>query len=102
MRGLSVALIEAEDFGSGTSSRSSKMIHGGLRYLPMGDIALVREAASERKAVQAIRQGREPDGIDPATHAVRSASIVLPESVSFHEGAADALKVREGAAPISV
>jgi glycerol-3-phosphate dehydrogenase len=54
MRGLSVALIEAEDFASGTSSRSSKMIHGGLRYLPMGDVALVREAASERKAVQAI------------------------------------------------
>src|SRR5271167_4741460 len=54
LRGLSVALIEARDFASGTSSRSSKMIHGGLRYLAQGDLALVREAASERKAVQAI------------------------------------------------
>jgi glycerol-3-phosphate dehydrogenase len=54
LRGLSVALVEARDFASGTSSRSSKMIHGGLRYLAQGDLALVREAASERKVVQAI------------------------------------------------
>ncbi len=51
LRGLSVALIEADDFAVGTSSRSSKLIHGGLRYLAMGDIALVRETALERKAV---------------------------------------------------
>lgn len=54
MRGLCVALVEAADFASGTSSRSSKMIHGGLRYLAQGDLALVHEAASERKIVQAI------------------------------------------------
>jgi glycerol-3-phosphate dehydrogenase len=54
LRGLSVVLVEAGDFACGTSSRSSKMIHGGLRYLAQGDLALVREAASERKAVQAI------------------------------------------------
>jgi glycerol-3-phosphate dehydrogenase len=54
LRGLRVALVEAGDFASGTSSRSSKMIHGGLRYLAQGDLALVREAAGERKAVQAI------------------------------------------------
>jgi glycerol-3-phosphate dehydrogenase len=54
LRGLSVALVEAQDFASGTSSRSTKLIHGGLRYLAQGDLALVREAASERKAVQAI------------------------------------------------
>jgi glycerol-3-phosphate dehydrogenase len=54
LRGLSVALVEAGDFACGTSSRSSKMIHGGLRYLAQGDLALVREAASERKIVQAI------------------------------------------------
>ena len=54
LRGLKVALVEAGDFASGTSSRSSKMIHGGLRYLAQGDLALVREAASERKIVQAI------------------------------------------------
>jgi glycerol-3-phosphate dehydrogenase len=47
-RGLSVGLVEARDFGSGTSSRSSKLIHGGLRYLEQFDIRLVREALSER------------------------------------------------------
>jgi glycerol-3-phosphate dehydrogenase len=50
-RGLSVALLEAGDFASGTSSRSSKLIHGGLRYLALGDVALVRETALERKRV---------------------------------------------------
>ena len=43
MRGLSVALIEAQDLASGTSSRSSKMIHGGLRYLVAGDVAVVAQ-----------------------------------------------------------
>jgi glycerol-3-phosphate dehydrogenase len=47
-RGLSVGLFEARDFASGTSSRSSKLIHGGLRYLEMLDFALVREALHER------------------------------------------------------
>jgi glycerol-3-phosphate dehydrogenase len=53
-RGLSVALVEAEDFAAGTSSRSSKLIHGGLRYLAMGDVQLVRETALERKRVHAL------------------------------------------------
>ncbi len=53
-RGLTVALLEAEDFSSGTSSRSSKLIHGGLRYLAMGDIALVRETALERKEIHRL------------------------------------------------
>src|SRR5215469_4797800 len=48
-RGLSVALIDAGDFGGGTSSASSKLVHGGFRYLPMGDIALVRESQLERR-----------------------------------------------------
>lgn len=47
-RGLTVGLLEARDFASGTSSRSSKLIHGGLRYLEMLDFALVREALKER------------------------------------------------------
>ena len=47
-RGLSTGLIEQRDFASGTSSRSSKLIHGGLRYLEMLDFALVREALNER------------------------------------------------------
>ncbi len=67
MRGLSVALVEARDFAAGTSSRSSKMIHGGLRYLAQGDIALVREAASERKIVEAI-----------APHLARRTPFVIP------------------------
>ena len=47
-RGLSTAVLEQRDYGSGTSSRSSKLVHGGLRYLEMFDFALVREALQER------------------------------------------------------
>jgi glycerol-3-phosphate dehydrogenase len=49
--GLRVALLEAGDFGGGTSSASSKLVHGGFRYLPMGDIALVRESQHERRVL---------------------------------------------------
>src|SRR5207237_8434087 len=48
-RGLSVALIEARDWASGTSSRSSKLFHGGLRYLEQLEFGLVREALHERE-----------------------------------------------------
>jgi glycerol-3-phosphate dehydrogenase len=54
LRGLRVAVIEAHDFASGTSSRSSKLIHGGLRYLAMGDVSLVRETALERKRLHQL------------------------------------------------
>jgi glycerol-3-phosphate dehydrogenase len=54
LRGLAVAVLEADDFASGTSSRSSKLIHGGLRYLAMGEVALVRETALERKQVHRL------------------------------------------------
>lgn len=47
-RGLSVALVEARDFAHGTSSRSTKLVHGGVRYLRQGNIHLVREALTER------------------------------------------------------
>jgi len=47
-RGLRVALLEARDFGAGTSSRSTKLIHGGVRYLAQGRLGLVREALRER------------------------------------------------------
>src|SRR5690349_17305550 len=47
-RGLSVALVEKSDFASGTSSRSSKLIHGGLRYLEQLHFGLVRESLHER------------------------------------------------------
>ncbi len=49
--GCRVALVDAGDFGGATSSASSKLIHGGLRYLPMGDLGLVREAHRERNAL---------------------------------------------------
>jgi glycerol-3-phosphate dehydrogenase len=52
--GLSVALVEQNDFASGTSSASSKLIHGGLRYLQMGDVRLVREAHHERRALMTV------------------------------------------------
>jgi len=50
-RGLSVALVEKADFGSGTSSRSTKLIHGGLRYLKQFDFGLVREVCRERAII---------------------------------------------------
>jgi hypothetical protein len=55
-----------------------------------------------RKAALAAQQGQEPDGIAPATHAVRSAALVLPEHVSFYEAAGDALTAKEGVAHASV
>ncbi len=51
-RGLSVAVVDAGDIAGGTSSRSSKLIHGGLRYLEMFDFGLVREALSERRLLR--------------------------------------------------
>jgi len=67
LRGLSVALIERTDWAAGTSSRSSKLIHGGVRYLEMGDVGLVREAANERLVLRRI-----------APHLTRPLRIVLP------------------------
>jgi len=54
LRGMAVGLVEKVDFGYGTSSRSSKLVHGGVRYLAYGDIALVRESAAERRVLGAI------------------------------------------------
>ena len=48
LRGMRVALVERDDFASGTSSKSSKLVHGGLRYLQQGDVRLVYEALHER------------------------------------------------------
>ncbi len=67
-RGLTVGLVEARDFGSGTSSRSSKLIHGGLRYLEQRNFALVREALAERSLL--LRR--------LAPHLVRPVSFLLP------------------------
>lgn len=54
MRGLRVCLVEAADFAFGTSSRSSKLVHGGLRYLEQGEFSLVFEAVSERRVLMEI------------------------------------------------
>jgi glycerol-3-phosphate dehydrogenase len=60
-RGLRVALIEQRDFASGTSSRSTKLIHGGVRYLAQGNVKLVREALAERAVLLKIA----PDIVHP-------------------------------------
>ena len=52
--GMSVALVDRSDFAGATSSASSKLIHGGLRYLQMGDVRLVREAHQERRALMNV------------------------------------------------
>ena len=67
-RGLQVALVESEDFASGTSSRSSKLIHGGLRYLEQFDFKLVREALHEREMMIT----------EQAPHLVKPLSFVYP------------------------
>lgn len=67
-RGLSVALVEARDLAAGTSSRSSKLIHGGLRYLEQHDFGLVREALKERGLL--LRR--------LAPHLVRPVRFLLP------------------------
>ncbi|PHI18385.1 glycerol-3-phosphate dehydrogenase [Lewinellaceae bacterium SD302] len=66
-RGLSVALIEKRDFASGTSSKSTKLIHGGLRYLKNLEIGLVRETGTERAVVHHL-----------APHLVRPEKMLLP------------------------
>jgi glycerol-3-phosphate dehydrogenase len=67
-RGLTTGLVEARDFASGTSSRSSKLIHGGLRYLEQLNVGLVREALSERSL---LLQRLAP-------HLVRPVSFLFP------------------------
>ena len=67
-RGLSVALLEARDFATGTSSRSSKLIHGGLRYLEQLEFGLVREALRERGLLLNVI----------APHLVRPVPFLLP------------------------
>ncbi len=74
-RGLSVALVEDKDFASGTSSRSSKLIHGGLRYLEQYDFKLVREALQERELMITTI----------APHLVQPVSFIYPLQEKFKE-----------------
>ena len=57
-------LWKLRTFASGTSSRSTKLIHGGLRYLAMGDLALVREGALERKSLKDHGASSHPASVD--------------------------------------
>ena len=66
-RGYSVALVEKTDYAAGTSSRSSKLVHGGLRYLQKFDLGLVREALLERQLMVKL-----------APHLVRPLQLVVP------------------------
>lgn len=67
LRGLSVALVEKLDFGSGTSSKSSKLVHGGLRYLEQGELKLVFESVNERNRLMRL-----------ARHLVRPLPFLVP------------------------
>ena len=75
LRGLKVALVESRDFASATSAHSSKLAHGGLRYLRNLEISLVRESLRERRILQAI-----------APHLVRPLPFLLP---LYHAGIAE-------------
>ena len=67
LRGASVALFDKGDFASGTSSKSSKLIHGGLRYLELGDFKLVRESLREKRTLERL-----------APHLVRPLPFLVP------------------------
>ena len=70
VRGFSVALVESHDFAKGTSSRATKLVHGGVRYLAQGNIALVREALHERTTL-----------LKNAPHLAQPLAFVMP---SYH------------------
>jgi len=72
-RGFSVALVEKRDYAAGTSSRSSKLVHGGLRYLQQFDVGLVREALLERQLMVTL-----------APHLVRPLKMVVPAFEGAH------------------
>src|SRR5260221_13479039 len=69
-RGYSVCLVEQSDFGKGTSSRSTKLVHGGVRYLQQGNISLVMEALKERGILR-----------ENAPHLVHDLAFVVPNYV---------------------
>jgi glycerol-3-phosphate dehydrogenase len=81
--GLAVALVDKGDFGSATSSASSKLIHGGLRYLRLGDVSLVREAHRERRALMQV----------VAPHLVRRLPFLFPV---YERGPYRALTIQTG------
>src|SRR6056297_100170 len=73
-RGYSVVLLEKSDFTKSTSSKSTKLVHGGVRYLAQGDVALVREAVVERGLLT-----------QNAPHLVKSQTFIIPTQSWFDE-----------------
>jgi glycerol-3-phosphate dehydrogenase len=84
LRGVSVALVDKGDFASGTTSRSSKLIHGGLRYLELFEFGLVRESLIERERLQRL-----------APHLVRPLPFLVP---IYRRSSRSLIKVRVGLA----
>ena len=82
LRGLSVALVDKGDFASATTSRSSKLIHGGLRYLELWDLGLVRESLTEREHLGRL-----------APHLVRPLPFLVP---IYRDSSRGLIKVRIG------
>jgi glycerol-3-phosphate dehydrogenase len=84
LRGLSVALVDKGDFASATTARSSKLIHGGLRYLELFDFGLVRESLTERERLRRL-----------APHLVRPLPFLVP---IYRDSSRGLIKVRIGLA----
>jgi glycerol-3-phosphate dehydrogenase len=84
LRGIAVALVEKADFAYGTTSRSSKLIHGGLRYLELFDFGLVRESLRERETLRRL-----------APHVVKPLPFLVP---IYRESARGLIRVRIGLA----
>ena len=77
LRGLTVALVERDDFGSGTSFNNLKTIHGGVRYLQHGDLKRIRESVRERRNLMGI-----------APHLVHPLPFLVPTYKALSRGAA--------------
>ena len=82
MRGVAVVLLDRDDFGAGTTARSSKLVHGGLRYLELFDFALVRESLAERERLRRL-----------APHLVRPLPFLVP---IYRDSTRGLVKVRIG------
>jgi glycerol-3-phosphate dehydrogenase len=82
LRGISVALLDKGDFASGTTARSSKLVHGGLRYLELFDFGLVRESLAERERLARL-----------APHLVRPLPFLVP---IYRDSSRGLIKVRVG------
>jgi len=73
MRGLRVAMVDARDIGASTSSRSTKLIHGGIRYMAQGQMTVVREASNERRTLRRL-----------APHLAITTAMVVPSRTKKH------------------